>query len=254
MRFANQLESLLEQAHIKLSSLAPDILGVSARRMLKAVAEGETDPAALATLADCRLQATPEQLADALGACEQLPGVYRRLPKMALEELKLMEEPIEQLDREALGLLQQYREAVLRVAEVPGFGVDSALRTIAEVGPEAAAFGSEKDLASWVGACPGNEWKADLFQPPTGHEREEVFRPCPRNRIPQPLDRLSPRGAKRPQRIETRTGQVERKAPGVAILAVAGGQRTESAKSRVRTSASGATRIAVTLKRPSCRR
>jgi len=61
VRFANQLESLLEQAHIKLSSLAPDILGVSARRMLKAVAEGETDPAALATLADCRLQATPEQ-------------------------------------------------------------------------------------------------------------------------------------------------------------------------------------------------
>jgi len=95
-----------------------------------------------------------------LRACEQLPGVYRRLPKMALEELKLMEEPIEQLDREALGLLQQYREAVLRVAEVPGFGVDSALRTIAEVGPEAAAFGSEKDLASWVGACPGNEESA----------------------------------------------------------------------------------------------
>ena len=181
MRFANQLESLLEQAHIKLSSLVSDILGVSARRMLKAVAEGETDQAALATLADCRLQATPEQLTDALRACEQLPGVYRRLPKMALEELKLMEEPIEQLDGEALGLLQRYQEVVLRVAEVPGFGVDSALRTIAEVGPEAAAFGSEKDLASWVGACPGNEWKADLFQPPTGHEREEVFRPCPRN-------------------------------------------------------------------------
>ena len=95
-----------------------------------------------------------------LGACEQLPGVYHRLPKMALEELKLMEEPIEQLDREALGLLQRYQEVVLRVAEVPGFGVDSALRTIAEVGPEAAAFGSEKDLASWVGACPGNEESA----------------------------------------------------------------------------------------------
>ena len=54
VRFANQLESLLEQAHIKGSSLVPDILGVSARRMLKAVAEGETDPAVLAALAGYR--------------------------------------------------------------------------------------------------------------------------------------------------------------------------------------------------------
>jgi len=65
--FKNQLESLLEQAHIKLSSLVSDLLGLSARRMLKAMAEGETDPAALAALADHRLRATSEQLRDALG-------------------------------------------------------------------------------------------------------------------------------------------------------------------------------------------
>src|SRR5947209_16992170 len=90
VRLQNQLESLLEQAHIKLSSLVSDLLGVSARRMLKALAEGETDPAVLAALADRRLQATPEQLQDALGACAQLNGVYRRLLKMALEELQLI--------------------------------------------------------------------------------------------------------------------------------------------------------------------
>src|SRR6266566_2652167 len=92
VRQQNQLESLLEEAHIKLSSLVSDLLGASARRMLKALAEGETNPTALATLADERLRATPEQLCDALGACTQLNGVYRRLLKMALEELKLMEE------------------------------------------------------------------------------------------------------------------------------------------------------------------
>src|SRR6266704_1233376 len=48
VRFQNQLESLLEQAHIKLSSLVSDLLGLSARRMLKAIAEGETNPATLA--------------------------------------------------------------------------------------------------------------------------------------------------------------------------------------------------------------
>jgi transposase len=164
VRFQNQLESLLEQAHIKMSSWVSDLLGLSARRMLKALAEGETDPAALAALADSRLRATPEQLRDALGACTQLHGVYRRLLKMALEELKMMEEQIEQLDREALGLLQQHQDTVKRVAEVPGFGVDSAVQMIAEVGAQAARFDSEKALSSWVGVCPGDEESAGESQ------------------------------------------------------------------------------------------
>src|SRR6516165_9872312 len=88
----NQLESLLEEAHIKLSSLVSNLLGVSARRMLKALAEGETNPAALAALADERLRATPEQLCDALGACADLKPVYRRLLKMALEQLQFLEQ------------------------------------------------------------------------------------------------------------------------------------------------------------------
>jgi transposase len=162
--FRNQLESLLEQAHIKLSSLVSDLLGVSARRMLKALAEGETDPVALAALADYRLRATPEQLRDALGACAELNGVFRRLLKMALEELELIETHIEQLEREAMGLMQEHQNAVQRVAEVPGFGLDSALQMIAEVGPKAADFDSEKKLSSWVGVCPGNEESAGESQ------------------------------------------------------------------------------------------
>jgi transposase len=160
IRLQNQLEALLEQAHIKLSSLVSDLLGLSARRMLKAIAEGETDPAALAALADCRLRATPEQLRDALGACTQLDGVYRRLLEMALEQLKLLEEQMVKLDEEASNLLQDHRGTVERVAEVPGFGVDSAVQMIAEVGPEAATFESPEDLSSWVGVCPGSEESA----------------------------------------------------------------------------------------------
>ena len=158
--YKNQLESLLEQAHIKLSSFVSDLLGLSARRMLKALADGETDPATLAALADYRLRATPEQLRDALGACTELNGVYRRLLKMVLEELQVIDMHIDQLDREALGLMQEHQDVVHRVAEVPGFGVDSALQMIAEVGPKAAAFRSEKALSSWVGVCPGNEESA----------------------------------------------------------------------------------------------
>src|ERR1017187_3725568 len=156
VRFQNQLEALLEEVHIKLSSFVSDLLGLSARRMVKALADGETDPAVLAALADRRLRATPEQLRDALGACTQLHGVYRRLLKMALEELRVMEEQIEQLDREASGLLQPHQDAVLRVAEVPGFGVGSAIQMIAEVGPKAATFETAKALSSWVGVIPGD--------------------------------------------------------------------------------------------------
>jgi len=161
-RLQNQVESLLEEAHIKLSSLVSDLLGASARRMLKALAEGETNPAALATLADQNLRATPEQLCDALGACTELSPVYRRLLKMALEQVQFLEQQIGQLDQEMASLLRQHEGAVERLAEVPGLGVDSATQIIAEVGPMAATFPSEKCLSSWVGACPGEDESAGV--------------------------------------------------------------------------------------------
>src|SRR5262250_3209727 len=161
-RLQNQLESLLEEAHLKLSSLVSDLLGASARRMLKALAEGETNPAALAALADKKLRATPEQLCDTLGACTDLQPVYRRLLKMALEQLQFLEQQIVQLDQEMANLLSQHQDAVQRLAEVPGLGVDSAQQIIAEVGPTAATFPSEKQLSSWVGACPGDDESAGV--------------------------------------------------------------------------------------------
>jgi hypothetical protein len=96
----NRLEALLEEAHIKVSSVVSDLLGVSARRMLQALADGETDPAALATLADPRLRATPEQLCDAFQASATLHPVYRRLLTLTLEELHLIEQHLGQLDQQ----------------------------------------------------------------------------------------------------------------------------------------------------------
>jgi transposase len=162
VRLQNQLESLLEEAQLKLSSLVSDLLGTSAQRMLKALADGETSPSVLAALADRRLRATQQQLCDALGASKELHQVYRRLLKMALEGLQLIEQQMEQLDREIANLLSHYQDAVQRLAEVPGLGVDSAQQIIAEVGAAAATFPSEKHLASWVGVCPGQEESAGV--------------------------------------------------------------------------------------------
>jgi transposase len=160
VRLQNQLEALLEEAHIKLSSLVSDLLGASARRMLNAIAEGEMDPTALAALADQRLRATPVQLQDALGACTELNPIYRRLIKMTLAGLQSVEQQIGQLDQEIANLLQQHQDAVESLALVPGLGVDSAQQIIAEVGVKAATFPSAAKLSSWVGACPGKEESA----------------------------------------------------------------------------------------------
>jgi transposase len=162
VRLQNQLEALLEEAHIKLSSLVSDLLGASARRMLRALADGGSDPAALAALADHRLRATPAQLHDALGACTEINPVYRRLVKLTLDDFEFVEQQISQLDHEIASLLQGNQDAVERLAAVPGLGVDSAQQIIAEVGANAATFASAKKLSSWVGACPGKEESAGV--------------------------------------------------------------------------------------------
>ena len=103
------------------------------------------------------MRATPAELRDALGACTKLNPVYRRLVRLALDDLQLIEQPIGQLDREIASLLREHQDAVQRLAEVPGLGVESAQQIIAEVGAKAATFASAKNLVSWVGACPGEE-------------------------------------------------------------------------------------------------
>jgi transposase len=101
-------------------------------------------------------------LCDALGACTELNPVYRRLLKMSLEELRLIEEQISQLNQEMANLLSQHQDAVQRLTEVPGLGADSAQQIIAEVGVTAATFPSAKQLSSWVGACPGDDESAGV--------------------------------------------------------------------------------------------
>ena len=139
VQFQNRLECLLEEAHLKLSSLVSDLLGISARRMLKALADGETNPATIAALADQRLRATrancPTRSVRAGSSSRLSPAL-----KMALEELQLIEAQIDVLDQEMARLLSPHQDAVQRLAEVPGSGVDSAQQIIAEVGPEAATF------------------------------------------------------------------------------------------------------------------
>jgi len=162
VRLQNQLEALLEETRVKLSSIVSELLGLSGRRILRALADGENDPVALAQLGDFRLQCSQEELADALRGHWQ--PMHRQMLQLFLERLGLLDRQIHQLDRMAAEAMQPYEDAVVRLAQVPGFGPDSAQQILAEVGAQARAFGSAAQFASWAGLCPGREESAEHNQ------------------------------------------------------------------------------------------
>jgi transposase len=159
VRLQNQVEALLEEMRIKLSAVISDLLGASGRRILKALSEGESDAVKLASLGDQRLKCSQEELVDALQGSPS--PTHIRILKLFLERVQVVDQQIETLDQLLAKELKKHEEAVIRVAETPGFGVDSGQRIIAEVGADAAAFPSAGEFASWVGYCPGSNVSAE---------------------------------------------------------------------------------------------
>jgi transposase len=159
VRLQNQMECLLEEMRIKLSVVVSDLLGASGQRILWALSQGESDPRKLAQLADGRLRCTEEQLVDALQGTVQ--PMHREMLALQLHRLQLINEQMVQLDRMIAQAMKPHQDAVMRLAEVPGLGVDSAQQIIAEVGAQASTFSSAAELTSWVGTCPGKEESAE---------------------------------------------------------------------------------------------
>jgi len=159
-RLQNRLEALLEEMGIKLSSIISDLLGVSGKRILQAIAEGEQDCANLARLAEGRLEATAKELQDALQRVCDVDPRYRIVLKQLLAQVDLADKHMAELDKALAEALRPHTEAVERLAKVPGLGVDSAQQIIAEVGPTAERFASAAELCSWVGSCPGENESA----------------------------------------------------------------------------------------------
>ena len=158
VRLQSQLESLLEECQIKLSSVVSDLLGASGRRILRAIADGETSAVRLAGLGDKRLRVSQEELTDALSG--QVGPLHRQVLSLYLSRLNLIESQIATLERMISEAMKAHEETIARLAELPGLGVDSAQQIIAEIGPNAAAFPSAPQLASWVGVCPGRQESA----------------------------------------------------------------------------------------------
>ena len=158
-RLHKQVECLLEEMRIKLSSVLSDLFGVTGLCILDALAKGETDPQKLAAWAGNRLQCTSQQLGAALTG--RVLAMHQRLLGLYLQRLKLIDQQIDELKHMIAKALQGQQEAVQRLAQVPGFGADSAQQMIAEIGAEAATFPSAGEMASWVGTCPGQNKSAE---------------------------------------------------------------------------------------------
>jgi transposase len=151
----SRLQKTLEGANIKLASVATDIMGKSARQMLKALIDGSTDTSAMAQLARGKLRAKIPQLGRALRGCS---GAHQRfLVAQQLAHIDFLEESIEQLSAEIVERMRPFGEAIERLETIPGVGRRTAEAILVEIGPEVSRFPTYRHLASWAGMCPGND-------------------------------------------------------------------------------------------------
>jgi transposase len=158
VRLQSQIECLLEEMRIKLSVVVTDLLGSSGLRILHALANGETDAKSLAQLGDERLRCSEEQLVEALTG--RLHPMHQQMLALELERLRLLDEQIAKLNSLIAQAMKPHQDTVIRLAEVPGLGIDSAQQVIAEVGATANTFSSAAEFTSWVGTCPGRNESA----------------------------------------------------------------------------------------------
>ena len=158
-RVANRIQKVLEDANIKLASVASDVLGASGRDMLRALVAGSDGADLLADLARGRLRDKLPQLREALHG--RVTEHHRFQLRLLLEELTSLEGLMAQLSARIRAVLTPAMDqAVRRLASVPGIEERAAENLVAEIGPTVEPFSSAAHLASWAGMCPGNHESA----------------------------------------------------------------------------------------------
>ena len=158
-RVVNRLQKMLEDANIKLASVATDITGKSGRAVLDALLEGKSTPEQMAELVDKRMEAKKPALREALNG--RMNDHHRFMLRQLLGQLDSLDQMVEAFDarvQEVMSPLE--REAVKTLDEVPGFDVRNGQILIAEIGTDMGRFPTAHHLASWAGICPGNNESA----------------------------------------------------------------------------------------------
>jgi transposase len=167
-REVQRLEKLLEDAGIKLSSVASDMTGVSGRAMLAALVAGERDPAVLAELARRRLRLKIPELTEALTG--RFGEHHAFLVQAHLDLIDRHTKVIDELTAHIEVVIEPFRGARELIATIPGISTLVADVVIAETGGDMTQFPTAAHLASWAGTCPGSNESA-------GHVKSTRTRP-----------------------------------------------------------------------------
>lgn len=154
----NRIHKVLEDANIKLGSVATDILGVSGRAMLQALVDGETDPVRLADLARRRLRAKIPALQEALTGA--ITPHHRLLLRHLLTQLAFLEHEIVRFDQHIAEATAPFATLIARLDTIPGVDRRAAENLLAEVGADMTPFATPAHLASWAALCPGQHRSA----------------------------------------------------------------------------------------------
>lgn len=157
-RISNRIQKVLEDANIKLGSVASNVVGTSGRRMLEAIIAGQDDPAELADLAQRRLPSKIPQLEQAFYG--KLTEHHRWMLKLLLDQFQTNEQFIARLDERIAELTRPLKPVLEKLDAAPGVDRRVAEVLIAEIGPDMTPFPSDAHLASWAGMAPGNNESA----------------------------------------------------------------------------------------------
>jgi transposase len=157
-REVQRLEKLLEDAGIKLSSVASDIMGVSGRAMLEALIAGDRDPVGLAELAKRRLRSKIPELTEALRG--RFTEHHAFLARVHLDLIDRHTAAVERLTERVEVMMEPFQGFRDLICTIPGISTRTADIVIAETGADMSRFPTAKHLASWAGTTPGNNESA----------------------------------------------------------------------------------------------
>ncbi|SIQ71362.1 Transposase [Paenibacillus sp. RU4T] len=155
----NRIQKVLEGANIKLGSVVSDIMGVSSKNMLRAIADGVDDPEELANMAQCSLKRKKDELELAL---QGYTSSHQRLMlKTILTHIDFLSEQIDRLDQEVTQRVSSYQEDIERLDSIPGISTRMAEQILTEIGTDIKnQFPSAAHMCSWAGLVPGHNESA----------------------------------------------------------------------------------------------
>jgi transposase len=157
-RLVTRLQKVLEQANIKLSSVATDVMGVSGRAMIRAIVYGVDDAKQLAEMARRRLRGKIPELQRALYG--RITENHRFMLGQLMERIEFLEDQISQFSARIGEAMEPFTEAAQHLRTIPGVAQQAAEVIVAEVGTDMTKFPTAGHLCSWAGLCPGNNESA----------------------------------------------------------------------------------------------